>query len=65
MTIARRVTLKGAKCGLKQLDEFVLQEWVTTGKCAEDFCYKGPKIIIILDNASHHKRKDIIDKIQK
>lgn len=50
---------------LKQLHEFVLQEGVTIGNCAEDFRHKGPKIIIILDNASYHKRKDIIDEIQK
>jgi len=31
----------------------------------EDFKEKGPKIVIILDNASYHKRLDVQDKIYK
>lgn len=32
---------------------------VEQGNSEEDFLEKGPKIVIILDNASFHKRKDI------
>lgn len=50
---------------LKQLNEFVLKEWLDQGNRAEDFQANGPKIVIILDNASYHKRKDIIADIEK
>lgn len=49
---------------LKQLKEFVLKEWVDQGNRTEDFQSDGPKIVIILDNASYHKRKDIIADIE-
>jgi len=35
------------------------------GNQPEDFKEKGPKIVIILDNASYHKRLDVQDKIYK
>lgn len=50
---------------LKQLQNFVLQEWVNQGKSAEYFSSQGPKIIVILDNASWHKRLDILENIKK
>jgi len=50
---------------LKQLYEFVRQEWIANGYSSEDFCSFGPKIIIILDNASYHKRRDICAEIEK
>ncbi len=50
---------------LKQLNEFVLQEWLAWGNKSEDFSEHGPKIIIFLDNASYHKRKDICGEIEK
>lgn len=50
---------------LKQLNEFVKQEWVCQGNQGEEFQSKGPKIVIILDNASYHKRKDIRVEIEK
>lgn len=34
-------------------------------KNIEDFEKDSPKIVIILDNASIHKKKDILDKIEK
>ncbi len=34
----------------------IRQEWINLGNLPEDFREKGPKIIIILDNASYHKR---------
>lgn len=44
---------------LKSFYALVIQEWVEQGNSEEDFSEKGPKIVIILDNASFHKRKDI------
>ena len=34
------------------------------GNNPQDFREKGPKIVIILDNASFHKKPEIIDKIE-
>jgi transposase len=48
---------------LQQLNEFIKQEWIEQGNIAESFQENGPKIILILDNASFHKRKDILTKI--
>jgi transposase len=50
---------------LQQLNDFVKKEWVAKGNHPEDFNDKGPKIVIILDNASYHKRLDIQEKIIK
>lgn len=50
---------------LKQLQNFVLQEWVNQGNRSEYFSTQGPKIVIILDNASWHKRLDILKKIKE
>ena len=50
---------------LQQLNDFVTQEWVEKGNPPEDFKEKGPKIVIILDNASYHKRLDIQEKVTK
>lgn len=48
---------------LQQLSELIKSEWISQGNRAEDFRAKGPRIIIILDNASYHKRLDIREKI--
>jgi transposase len=48
---------------LVQLYEFVKKEWIDKGNRAEDFEHSGPQIIVILDNASYHKRLDIREKI--
>lgn len=48
------------------LQEFyreVKAEWAEAGNNLDDFERIGPKIVIILDNASIHKRKDILEKI--
>jgi transposase len=50
---------------LIKLNNFVRKEWIEKGKRAEDFEEKGPKILLILDNASFHKRGDITEKIKK
>jgi transposase len=49
---------------IKLLHIFLLQEWVEQGNKAESFTNCSAKIIIILDNASFHKRKDILEKIE-
>lgn len=48
---------------LLQLNKLIKEEWISQGNCAEDFQERGPKIILILDNASFHRRKDILAKI--
>ncbi len=48
---------------LKMLYQEVKNEWISEGNQAEDFVSQGTKIIIILDNASFHKKEDIINKI--
>lgn len=50
---------------LQQLNKFVTQEWVAQGNWASEFQQSGPKILIILDNASYHKRLDIREKISQ
>lgn len=50
---------------LQQLNDYVKKEWIDKGNLAEHFPRKGPKIVIILDNASYHKRLDIPEKITK
>lgn len=49
---------------LKNLNNFLLQEWIESGNKIEDFNDLSAKIVIILDNASFHKRKDILEKIE-
>ncbi len=48
---------------LQKLHEFVKKEWVDKGNQVEKFEKSGLKIIVILDNASYHKRLDIREKI--
>ena len=42
-----------------------IREWVEAGNPAEEFEDKGPKIVIILDNASFHKKAEIIKQIEE
>lgn len=49
---------------LKSLNNFLLQEWIERGNTIEQFKNDSAKIVIILDNASFHKRKDILEKIE-
>ncbi len=49
---------------LKQLNNQVREEWSSQGDNPQDFIEKRPKILIILDNASFHKKQEIIDKIE-
>lgn len=50
---------------LQQFNELIKQEWVNKGNCSEDFQLHGPRIILVLDNASFHKRQDILSKVSK
>lgn len=49
---------------LKSLNDFLLEEWIEQGNASENFYENSAKIVIILDNASFHKRKDILEKIE-
>lgn len=50
---------------ISKLNEFVKNEWIKLGNEPEKFSEIGPKIVIILDNASFHKKQEIIEKIEK
>ena len=50
---------------LEKLNEFVKQEWVEQGNAVEIYERTGPIILVILDNASYHKRQDIVEKIEQ
>jgi transposase len=49
---------------IKSLNNFLLQEWTEQGNSIESFLKDSARIVIILDNASFHKRKDILQKIE-
>jgi transposase len=49
---------------IKLLNDSLLKEWIEQGNKIEDFKKCSAKIVIILDNASFHKRKDILEKIE-
>ena len=50
---------------LQQLNELIKQEWVNKGNRSDDFQSHGSKIILILDNASFHKRQDVLSQVSK
>lgn len=50
---------------LEKLNDFVKTEWVMQGNLESDFSKSGPKILIVLDNASFHKKKVILAEIEK
>lgn len=49
---------------LKLFYQELINEWVEAGNNREDFAEKGAKIVVILDNASFHKKQDYIQKIE-
>jgi transposase len=49
---------------LKVFQQELINEWVEAGNQAEDFAEKGPKIIIVLDNASFHKKQEYLKRIE-
>jgi transposase len=50
---------------LKVLYQEVKNEWIQQGNASEDFESKGTKILVILDNASFHKKENILNKIER
>ncbi|RCJ42109.1 transposase [Nostoc punctiforme NIES-2108] len=50
---------------LKQLNNFLKNECVILGNSESDFPKLGPKILIVLDNASYHKKKTTLAEIEK
>lgn len=50
---------------LEKLNEYVKTEWVEQGNQEGNFQDNGPKILIILDNASYHKKKEILQQIEQ
>lgn len=49
---------------MKEFHKDLIIEWVEAGNNAEDFREKGPKIVIIIDNAKIHKNPEILKKIE-
>ncbi len=49
---------------ITSLNEAVKNEWVNQGNQESDFQDYGPRVIVILDNASFHKKKEIIEKME-
>jgi transposase len=48
---------------LQQLNELIKQEWLNKGNRSLDFQSHGSRVILILDNASFHKRQDILSRL--
>jgi transposase len=48
---------------LQQFYEQLKDEWESQGNLGDNCLSRGQKIIIVLDNASYHKRREIRDKI--
>jgi len=49
---------------LKIFYDEIIYEWVEEGNKREEFEKKGAKIVIILDNASFHKKAEYLEKIE-
>jgi len=49
--------------GLKIFYEDLKAEWILQGNLVENFKDKGCKFVIILDNASFHKKAETLQKI--
>lgn len=49
---------------LSLLYEEIKKEWIEQGNQEEDFTEKGSRIMIILDNASFHKKKEMLTKVE-
>lgn len=50
---------------LKEFYKEIQYEWAVGNRDINDFKELGPKIVIILDNASIHKKKDILERIKQ
>lgn len=55
---------KSFKEVLKLFYEETLSEWIEAGNSQEDFAECGPKLVIILDNASFHKKAEMLKEIE-
>jgi hypothetical protein len=49
---------------LKIFYKELINEWVEAGNQASQFTKKGAKIVIVLDNASFHKKEEYLKKIE-
>jgi transposase len=49
---------------IKDFYRDLIREWVEAGNEAQEFREKGAKIVIIIDNASFHKKEEILKKIE-
>jgi transposase len=52
------------KSNLVKLNEFIRQEWVEKGNIESEFTLNGPRVLIVLDNASYHKKQAVIDQLK-
>jgi transposase len=50
---------------LEKLNELGKTEWVMQGNLEANFSESGPKILLVFDNASWHKKKAVLAEIQK
>ena len=46
-----------------KLNEFVQKEWVEKGNLDCEFDQNGSRILVVLDNASYHKKQEVIEKL--
>lgn len=56
---------KSFYANLVKLNEFIRQEWIEKGNIASEFLEKSPRILIVLDNASYHKKQLVINQLAK
>ena len=49
----------------EKLNNFIKAEWVRQGNRLELYERIGTRVLVILDNASYHKRQDILEKIEQ
>ena len=49
---------------LKVFYEEIVSEWVEAGNKKENFAESGPKLVIVLDNASFHKKAEMLKEIE-
>ena len=49
---------------LKLFYKELIYEWVSAGNQASEFAEKGAKIVMVLDNASFHKKQEYLKIIE-
>lgn len=50
---------------IRSLNDSGKKEWIDPGNKESYFSVHGPRIIVLLDNVLFHKKKEIIDRIEK